>query len=376
MSHRAEVPSAQPAPAVSAAATSPEAELTQFMECSEQRVLSLRLLSSLQRMIHPILPRRVSFALAAGSWGLAPLFLNLALSLWGHACTGTSLAWLAYYAVLNICLMVFPTLQWRRLVHDSEDVDALFMSDSDRQITIARFETWLRWPYQLGLSVTASIAGVLALHYAASPIAHEVTMCPASYISITISSVLGANAIYFIWAVPHLVRYLAQLERLRLRWWSPATTPAIDRLSLLLAESAGLAAIGVSLFLIPIVYVVSVTTGRWSVALLTASLIGSVGTVVFIAIVPQWWLGAIVQRTKEQVLETLSNDIDQDPALLTGAAGASPEDATRNERAVNMYAVVVSSPTLPNQLKSVVAGVFSVFAVMLPYIIELVRSGL
>lgn len=338
------------------------------MASSPKDVLSIRLVRELAYQISRLRGHEVSRVWVELAISLLPILVGLLLSPFGHSCQGIALGWLLEAALLNWCLLEFPQLAWSGLIQISDAIDDM-LTTPDHKSAVTLWEARrLQLRPQIVLSIVGGCIGIVALKIAAPLLAVQLQFCFASYVSVFLSASLGANAIYWLWAIPLLLRRLAKFPSLQVCWICPVNTPGIRELSSLLGLSAVLSAIGVGLFTAPLLWVnSSMQSGAVTSIISTLAFLASLGTVFFIAVFPQYWLSAIIYRERYKVLDQLSTEIQN--GLLT-SSGATEGKWPSIEAKVNVYEAVNATRVLTVDIATISRYVLAAFTTGVPYIIE------
>jgi len=96
-----------------------------------------------------------------------------------------------------------------------------------------------------------------------------------------------------------------------------------------------------------------------------AGFLGSLGTVLFITVFPQYWLSAIVYREKYRVLDQLSTEIEND--ISRGVAGDSWLSL---EAKINIYLAIDSTSTSTIEGGTIARYILAVFTTVVPFAIR------
>jgi hypothetical protein len=257
------------------------------------------------------------------------------------------------------------------LVKISDNVDEMVESAVDRKSLISWMEKRLRLKLQCILSLLGGVIGIFVLNLFEPLITGRVEVCIASYLSVLYTTVLGSNAIYWLWNVPLFIRRLYVIPRLHVTWNYPARTPAIKNLSRLLGVSASLTAIGAALFLSPLLYIFSWTQPTETLLLIAGScaFLVSLSTVGFVAFFPQRWLSAIVRREKDIILDNLSKEIED-----LRIRSASSDVLLALEAKVNIYRAIDASSNATVDTTTLINYLFAFLMTLLPSLIQLIQS--
>jgi hypothetical protein len=275
-----------------------------------------------------------------------------------------TLLWLSGYCFLNYLLFVFPFHAWNKGVSQRTTVASFLASNYNRSVIVAWLERRLNLKVQAALSCLAGAAGGVAVIVARPTLAGAVDICIASVVTIVVTAFLGMNSVYWLWAAPPGIRQVTRCEGLELRWYSPASTPAIQQLSRLLAAAAGLAFIGVAVLFTPALYVFTRLGNRQVLNFLNALLLViGLSTVVIVGILPQVSLSRIIHQGKRLALDNLAKAI--------GNSAPSTADATVSRELIGLYEQVRSSPSSAISMEPLLVYGFSLSTALIPVVVQL-----
>ena len=338
-----------------------------FMASSPKDVLPIRLVRELAYRLSKTAKRQISIKWIILFLVLLSPAVNFLLYPSGNFCQGPTLLWVLYYSILNYCMFKFPQVAWSRLIRVSDKVDDMLETDEDREKLIQWMKQWLNLPFQLLLSLAGGTIGVIVVSIVEGFASGIIRLCFAGYLSVFITAALGIVMVYWLWRVPLFIKRLHQFPSLRVTRSSPVRTAGIRGLSRLLGFSAVLAAIGGVLFVIPILWISFFTLQSREVFLMieVAGFLGSLGTVLFITVFPQYWLSAIVYREKYRVLDQLSTEIEND--ISRGVAGDSWLSL---EAKINIYLAIDSTSTSTIEGGTIARYILAVFTTVVPFAIR------
>jgi hypothetical protein len=283
-----------------------------FMATSSKNVFSIRLVRQLTFLFSKATNRIIPQTWIMFLLSLFPTLVNLLLWPFRSSCGETTSLWILYSSILNYCLLAFPQIAWSRLIKMSDLIDDMLgVEEQQRDDYISWMKRRLNLPFQAVLSVIGGVIGVAAVILLTPVLSKIMDICFPLYVSVFITGGLGINAVYWLWGVPLQIRRLSQFKRLRVTWNNPAGTPGIREQSQLLGFSAILSAIGVVLFITPLLwaYFSAQPDTLFAAAINTIAFMASIGTVIFVAVSPQYWLSKIVYREKNLILDQLSSEI-------------------------------------------------------------------
>lgn len=340
-----------------------------FMTGTLGSILSVRLIRELTYRLSRITGRRISAEWTMVSLAALPPVIDLILRLLGAHSSGITFAWLLESALLDYCLVKFPQFAWSKLIGISDTIDHMLTTARERDELTIWMEQRLDLKTQLLLSMFGGCLGILVSIVFAPFLSAKMRFGFAFYVSVFITAVLGINAVHWLWKIPFMVRRLYRFPRLRVVWSCPANTRAIRALSRLLGLSALLAAVGLMLFISPVLwaYFSVQASGALASAIEASAFLASVGTVLFIAVFPQYWLSAIVYREKHRILDQLDQDIHSDIRTSDRPGeGTWPE----LEAKVNIYNLIDETPVLTVDLQTVGGYALALLTTTIPYVVE------
>ncbi|MHB8776673.1 MAG: hypothetical protein ACYC6R_02785 [Anaerolineales bacterium] len=337
------------------------------MAASSRHILSIWLIRGLAYRLSRIVRRKVSVNWAIVLLSLSPLIINLLVYPFGLSCKGITSAWLLYLVLLNYCLFEFPKNTWSRLIAISDLVDEMLETDENKRQYIA----WMKWRLSLRtqvlLSILGGITGIVATTSAIPLLTGTSVFYVAFYMSLLITGALGINAVYWLWGVPLQIRRLSQFSSLRLTWNNPVGTPGIRAQSQLLGFSAVLSAIGVVLFVTPILWAYLSTHSIPRGFVNSIAFAASLGTVLFVAVSPQYWLSAIVYREKNKILDQLGKEIhsDRDNNIRLGTSNWQ-----QLESEINVYQVIKATSISTVDISTFGKYALAIVTTALPYLVQ------
>ncbi len=218
------------------------------------------------------------------------------------------LLWIAYFSSLLALLIRFPRISWLRLVGLSDAIDSLFINKEDEEAYIKFVERRLKIGRQLFFSVlcTEIILFVFLIGHADLMQGTDIW---GAIVLVALNTMLGSNAVYWLWSVPNFIVRLSKFPALNLSVLSPAHTPSVLALSRLLGTSTLFATIGATLFGLPIVYygLTVASVGGIIIILVVSTL--SLATVLYVALSPQYSLARMARRHREQTLDSITKEL-------------------------------------------------------------------
>jgi hypothetical protein len=341
----------------------------QFMASSSKNVLSIRLIRQVCYHLFHSMNHEMEAKHAIMVLPLVPLLLNIILYPFGLSSNGYLTWWLAYSVIMNYCLLVFPQVTWSNLVNLSDMVDNLLETQEDKLEYIAWMTRRLNLRVQLILSFVGGLLGILILLLFSLWSKGTVQVDIPSTLSVLITGSLGINAVYWLWGVPLQIQKLYLFSQTHVKWNDPAGTPGIRSQSQLLGISAILAAIGVAIFIVPLLwFLFSLPIGILLVDVINVTAFAaSLATVFFVAVFPQYWLSAIVYREKNRILDSLEKEISTDRAKKQRNALAKWQLI---EHKVNVYQAIKSTSISTIDIQTLGNYAIAILTTALPYVIQ------
>lgn len=250
---------------------------------------------------------RFRMSIAALLVGSPPLLACLIQALAGD-CVGW-FVWTAavIYGLLVATMVLGARWAWAAFGKLGGDIDAI-LDGRDRVSVLGWLDKALRRTPQ----ILATVIGVAGSSWVATQLTGSLGEDylgdgDIAYV-ITIGWTGGAGALtgYWLWGVPAMFYPLSHTHQPKLDWIAPLQTPAIQKASRLMIESARLASIGLLLFTIPIAITLAVASGNWSVwALGISPIVFSIVTILGCSVLPQIALEDLVRRSKRQTLASI-----------------------------------------------------------------------
>ncbi len=341
-----------------------------FMATSSRYVFSLYLVRRTAFVLSNLFKRKVSTAWGVVVWALLPLAVNLILAPFGLGCAGKDLIWLAYGGIMIVLLLVFPRLAWTRLIKLSDQVDDLLLTNDQRKEFI---HVWsynnFSFRLQAVLTAVGGVIGMVVMVVVAPLLQAAVGFTAAFYLAIFIVGGLGVNAGFWLWMVPFNFRWLFRFKQLKVVWNNPAKTPSIREASRLFGFIAILGAIGLIWLTIPIIYVdVAAFSDTWiAYAVKAIEFTISVGSVAFIAVLPQYWLSSLVAKEKNKILSRMSDEIH---ALYERKDIEESQKWPLLESKNNVYQAINATSNSVIDLSTVLKYTLAVISTALPFVLQ------
>jgi len=243
----------------------------------------------------------------------------------------------AIYGLLVMTMVLGARWAWESFIRLGADMDAI-LGESDRASVIG----WLNRALAQTPQALAAVVGVAGSSWVAikltGPLGESYLEDGNIAYVITIGWTGGVGALtgYWLWGAPAMFYPLSHTHRPKLDWVAPLQTPAIQKASRLLIESARLASIGLFLFTIPIAITLAVASGEWSVwAMSISPIVFSIATILGCSVLPQIALGDLVRRGKRQTLDVLRPQLPPPEILFADAKPETLEAVTVYERLAN-----------------------------------------
>jgi hypothetical protein len=342
------------------------ADLTHFVISSANRVLSIRLVNGLSIRLAKLTGGKISKNKSIFFLILVPPFINLLLLPIGCHCQGPAFFWLIHYVTLNFLLCVFPRSSYMRLIQLARDLDEMLGTPGNRALLISWTNWWMRLRPQIILSIVGGISGMVAAGTAEYFLAGKLPLCFAAYVSVFLTSALGINTLYWLWAAPFLVYRLHLFPSLHVTWNSPINTPAIRNISRLMGTSAIRASVGLLLFMSPMAWgYVFLQHDDYLLYITIIGLSVSLGTVLFVTVFPQYWLATIAYREKQRILNELAVTIEKNRLDAHSQA-----DWSTLEAKIGIYQAIAGTSTFPIEAETAAKYVLALITTVLPFIAQ------
>ena len=347
-----------------------DSDFKRFMTSSERGVLSIRLVDELSSWLSRVTRRTINAKWIIWILILFAPVISFALFPLGFHCQEPTLYWLLYYVIVNYLGLIFPRDTWAKLVELSDNLDEMLATSQNRTLVISYVKRRLRLPPQIAFSLFGGVAGMIASAIAEYFLAGALPLCPASYVSVFLTSVLGFNSVYWLWAATLLIHKLYLLASLSVTWNAPIGTPGIRNLSRLMGTSAIKAFVGLFLFMIPITWSYFFLPSREYLLYINILAFGaSLATLLFVVVFPQYWLSAIAYREKHRILDELGTEIDRD-RLKVKSGKASGAAWSNLETKINIYQSLASTSTFPTEAATAASYLVAVITTLLPFIVQ------
>lgn len=343
----------------------------QFMSVSHRHVLTIRIVTEIRERLRSLTKSEISLHVVFVFISTSIVIVNILARPFGFSCSGEAELWLVYYVPLNYFLLWFPHIAWRDLVKASVRIDEVLPAGGEKPSLIFWINRRLQLRIQIWLATLGAVAAWGALEFARSFISERVEICSASHASVAVTAALGINAVYWLWNVPLLIARLHSFPRLSVTWHAPFRTPAIRDLSRLLGKSAILAAIGVVLFEIPLLYLLLFSPTTYVVrSINVAAFIASFGTLFFVTVFPQYWLSSIARKEKTAILDELSREIED----IRMHATTSPHFLTTLQTKMNIYRDIELTGGTIIDKQTIMNYVLAAITALLPYLVQWLAS--
>ncbi|BAN00535.1 hypothetical protein YM304_02210 [Ilumatobacter coccineus YM16-304] len=319
-------------------------EIQQFMASSAPRILSIRILSSLARLLtrstrYPL--KLVHLAIAAAVLSAIPAILEVSLGGGGGFETigdrRSGIAFVYFYALTLLCLWS-PHYTWNRLTELSASLDTAIPNRADRLDVASWLERHSRpmryFPLCLIVGVSSTVVSVAWLGPALEP---DVPFSIGSHAAIFLVAVFAFENLLWVMRLPRLVWVISR-KRLDLYWHNPASTPAIDRLTRLLGSTALLGLLGGASIGLPIVYAWSFLRATSGAAIVWVAPVAMLATFLLTGLLPQYVAYQAVAESRRRALQDL---IGQYPDV---SLARPPHDRSAIE-AARIWALVYDAPS-------------------------------
>jgi hypothetical protein len=296
----------------------------------------------------------------AASW---PLLLELLLfpTVPGAALhTRLAILWLVAVSALDALAMLCAWYGWSLWVKAAPSMDDLISDCTGTEKLSQWYVKMLAITPQLVTSAAFAAFGASFLMLVAHTLRKRLEIAPISYLAVAWTCTLGANAIYWLLVNPEMTRRILRLRRLRLIWHSPASTPAIIKLS----RGYGFCTCAVLVAALSTEFLALQISSYGENSLLSAltifvpSLTGAVA--LFVGLAPHFWLYRAVRDARQGILGRLDLLIGDNPPSTRQAA-------ERIYQHVELYRLVEKSPGLPFSTAAMVQYAAAVLGSLVAY---------
>lgn len=312
-------------------------------------------------------------AFVAITSGVAALPLILAVST-GYR--GLELLWLAEWGLVDALLLVLSLDVAQRAIAVSDDITRMVGFDHCAQPWWRPWsDRWMPRSRQLASFGAGLVGAALTDIPVAEALQSRLDLGVISYVQLAFTGALGASVAYFGAAALDLCRELVHLNnchRFKIRWWAPARTVSIERLSSLYRIGFAWTFIGALLFSPPVVW--AYLTGHKSVIFLIAVLVALMGTfliVLGIGWLPHYWLSQIIHKEKRKIIDKLASRVEMLPPLDDDAGWSTGTGIPQ----LPLVAIAMAMEGLDDvtyDLRYILRVTTAVALSILPYVISLI----
>lgn len=338
--------------------------LAPLFESGFEQVISLRMARAVWQW--HLWPRTIlgavgSTALAAG-W---PLLLEAVMRVAAPEYslhTLRAITWVAALAFLDTLAILSAWFAWQLWVKAARSLEDLTAGCEDINSLIQWYARALSKKRQYVVSIIWAIVAVVFLRVVQHTISVKLEIGPVSYISVAWTGAIGANMVYWVIVNPEMIRRLLRLKHLNLVWYSPASTPAIAKLSGGLAFTTT-AVVGAALtteFLAFHLFRYGKSDFLTAATIFVPALAGILALVV--GLLPHLRLYEVVRDSRRISLEKLRR-------LIQGHPPTSAVAARRGQGIIELYRLVEQSPGLPFSTAAIVQYAAAVLGSLVAYLL-------
>jgi len=173
----------------------------------------------------------ISSAALAASWPLALELVLLPVTPGVALHTRRAITWLVALSALDTLEMLCAWRAWDLWVNAAPSMDDLISGCTGADRISQWYTKMLSRARQSIVSIACAASGCVFLSIISPAIKPQLEIAPISYLSVGWTAAVGANAIYWLVVNPELARRILRLHGLNTVWHSPASTPAIIKLS-------------------------------------------------------------------------------------------------------------------------------------------------
>ena len=280
----------------------------------------------------------------------------------------TALPWafVTAFSLLDLLALLLSLKTWAVFYDVSSDIDEMLMTDNQRtrisQFILSRQRGWVQW-----LSVLAGVAGgELFLGTVSSNISSRLEIRPGSFIAVAVTAAIASNGLYWIETAAELVIRLTSIRPLKVRWYAPADTPALAKIS----DGIWL---GTLFFAIPSAFsegLALLVPRRSQSSVLEGFLIGLPVLAVIVAFVftglAHIFISVLVRQSKRSSLARIGEQI--------GRLEELEADASTVKSLLDVYASIRTSPILPFSAGTFVPYTAALIAPLLTFLLASSRK--
>lgn len=273
--------------------------------------------------------------------------------------------WLLYYTLVNICIVLGLWVGCRGFHAMCDSLDRMLTPTGrtavhawiDRGISAKR-----QWRYAL-IGAVGAVAVMFGVQHALGITPH-LFVDVASYMVVVVTGAAAANSNYWMIRAIRLARIVTNPRNVKLLWFAPARTIGLERVARWYRFVTLMAAAGLCLAFIPVVYASGIDPGNDLLITVKWTLAGMfmVAVAVF-GLYSQWRLSWIVEQARAVSIRRLGEAL---PARAPRrASDISEEDARVND----LLSYVIASPNTAVNGQTLASTLLAMLTGALPFIV-------
>lgn len=277
--------------------------------------------------------------------------------------TVQAIGWVVSLAVVNLFALLAGWRIWALFDRAAAPTAEMLATAAERDRIVTWLAAVLSRPRQITVSLLFAGTACTLLGLTHSAIQARLELGVISYLSVAWSGFICGNCIYWAFALSQFGRLALRRRDLDLVWHSPASTPAIMRLS----EMYGALTLFILLAFLALQFL-NLRASRYGespvlTALSTVIPIGAAISSLATGLIPHLWLYATVREARSAALAVLRINTG-------GAPPASPGEAAQRQAYVELYRLVETSPGLPFSTASMVQYGAAILGTLLAYLLR------
>lgn len=329
------------------------------------RMLAVRL----ARMGHPGDRQWPGLLRALGPCALAaslPLYIEVTARLFAPTYalhTFEAVSWVAILSALSVFGLLCAWWVWTLLAETAPHLDDLIRDSSLRAALADALMRFMSVRRQLVVTVAGSVACCLLLRLIQPYIVDNLEMGPVSYLAIFWSTLIGGNCAYWMAFFVYFASRILRSSDLNLVWHSPASTPAIARMSTGYAFTTT-----VTLIALLAVELLSIRASTYGSSAVLDSVIRAVPPIAAVCalatgIIPHMLLFVAVRNARQATLLAM--------LPLTGAEPPTTAQEVKSvQENIALYRLVETSPGLPFNTAAIVQYGAAIFGSIVAFFLS------
>ncbi|QIQ05863.1 hypothetical protein [Streptomyces liangshanensis] len=273
--------------------------------------------------------------------------------------------WLLYYTLVNLLVVLGQWVGCRGFHAMCDSLDRMLTPAGrvavhawiDRGISAKR-----QWRYVM-LGAVGAVAAMFGVQRALGTTPH-LFVDVASYMVIVVTGAAAANSNYWMIRAIRLARIVTNPRNVKLLWFAPSRTIGLERVARWYRFVTLVAAAGLCLAFVPIVYVSRIDPGNDLLITIKWVLAGTfMVAITLFGLYSQWRLSWIVEQARAVSIRRLEEALP--PRAPRRASDISEADARVND----LLSYVIASPNTAVNGQTLASTLLAMFAGALPFIV-------